>query len=316
MKLITGQRMLCNLTGLGPGLEKLPLGRFRQLYDLYDRLFGIPRDLTVQTSDMLVPAEGHEIPIRLYRPQGDAATLSMVYFHGGGYVIGSLESHDSFCRMLASRAHINVIAVDYRLAPECKFPGPLEDSLMAWNWVVENAASLQLGSGKIGIGGDSAGGNIAAVLAMQLFSEALPGRRLSAAPAFQFLLYPLVDFGFRSESINRYGKGLVLTEAIMHFFRDSYINDEKETALVSASPILAHDLSMTPDSIIVTAEYDVLRDEGLEFVDRLRQAQVALSHLHLEDCTHQFISMARFSRATRDRLEDVCAMLANYRVSN
>ena len=311
MKLITGQRMLCRLTNLGPGMETLPLTNIRQLYDLCDSLFGIPRDKSVQTHDICVPNGSHEIPIRIYRPQG-AASLSMVYFHGGGYVIGGLASHDNFCRKLASQTQMNIIAVDYRLAPENKYPAALDDSLVAWNWVVDNADNLQLGSGDIGVGGDSAGGNIAAVLAMQLFSVSLPGRRLSAIPAFQFLLYPLVDFRYQSESFQRYGKGLLLTEPLAQFFHECYYGGVNKSEIDSIGLAFIENVSKAPDSIIVTAEYDVLRDEGLHLVEKLQQASVSVSHLHLEDCTHGFIALAKLSRATRHRLTDIFDMLAKY----
>jgi len=233
----------------------------------------------------------------------------MLLFHGGGYVIGILDSHDGFCRQMASQARINVIAVDYRLAPECKFPGQLQDSVAVWNWVIDNAQDLGIDPANFGIGGDSAGANIAAVLALQLFAESLPDTTLKTKPAFQFLLYPLVDFRCQSQSYQEHGDGLLLTAPITRFFRDSYLNNSAEAQLVSVSPLLADDLSQAPETIIVTAEYDVLRDEGLAFVDKLQQAGVMLSHLHLPDCTHGFISPARFSPATRRRVTEVCSLL-------
>lgn len=314
MKLIAGQRMLCKLTNLGPSMDKLPLANIRRLYDLFDSLFGIPRDKSVQTRDISVPNGSHTIPIRIYRPQG-VASLSMVYFHGGGYVIGSLASHDNFCRKLASQTKMNIIAVDYRLAPENKYPTALDDSLVAWNWIVDNADNLQLGSGEIGVGGDSAGGNIAAVLAMQLFSTSLPNRALSAIPAFQFLLYPLVDFRCQSESFQRYGKGLLLTEPLAHFFHECYLGGINQFEIESIGLAFMDNIGKAPDTIIVTAEYDVLRDEGLDLVEKLQQAQVPVSHLHLDDCTHGFIALAKFSRATRYRLAEIFDMLAKYAAS-
>jgi acetyl esterase len=164
---------------------------------------------------------------------------------------------------------------------------------------------------KIGLGGDSAGGNLAAVLAMQTFTGIIEGQ-LSALPAFQFLLYPWVDMDHQSESIKRFGKGLLLTESTMEFFRDNYLLAADQAAVSASSPMSCENLSAIPDSLIVTAEYDVLRDEGLAFVDKLVQAQVNVSHQHLPDCTHGFISMGRFSPATRRRLQQVCAMLADY----
>jgi len=310
MKLILGQRILCAVISMVVSLHKLPLAGFRKVFDLLNRLLGVAAsNKSVSSRDLMVPAGDHQVAIRIYRPASSAVTRSLVFFHGGGYVIGGLDSHDGFCQRLAHKAQINVIAVDYRLAPDCKFPGPLEDGLAVWNWVIDNAQSLQLDPQEIGIGGDSAGGNLAAVLSMQLFAESLPGKTLSAVPAFQWLLYPMVDFRGQSASYEKYGSGLLLSKPVAHFFRDSYLNNIAEAQQVSASPLFANDFSVAPDTIIVTVEYDVLRDEGLAFVDQLQRAGVAVSHLHLDDCTHGFISLAKFSPKSRQRVDEICAMV-------
>jgi acetyl esterase len=235
----------------------------------------------------------------------------MVYFHGGGYVIGSLESHHSFCSLMAGEAGINVIAVDYRRAPESPFPGPIADGLTAWNWVVEHRAELGIQDTRIGLGGDSAGGNLSAVLAMQTFKEVVSGQ-LAVPPDFQFLLYPWVDTTFGYESIKRFGKGLLLTEKTMQLFRNHYLPEGITDLVLSTDPMACKDTSAIPDTLIVTAEYDVLRDEGLAFVDKLKQVHVNVIHQHLPDCTHGFISMGRYSAATRYRLRSICTMLSEY----
>lgn len=311
MKLIAGQRILCTLGNLGPEFAKLPLRQLRRVYDSYDQLFGSGSRADVSTQDMQIPLGEDQIRIRVYRPTETVPSLTMVYFHGGGYVIGGLESHHGFCNLLAGEAGINLIAVDYRRAPENPFPGPIEDGLGAYNWVIDHAADLGIDKTKIGVGGDSAGGNLAAVLSLQTFTEAISGQ-LSAVPAFQFLLYPWVDMHSQSESIKRYGKGLLLTENTMKFFRNNYLLGAEDEAVLATSPLAWSRLDNIPDSLIVTAEYDVLRDEGLAFVDKLVQAQVNVRHQHLPDCTHGFISMGRHSPATRNRLQQVGAMLADY----
>ena len=311
MTLIIGQRILCALANLGPGLSRLPLDKMRHIYDRYDQWFGSGVRTDISIEDRLIKVDKHNLSIRLYRPIETVPTLTMVYFHGGGYVIGGLESHHGFCNLLAGEAGINLIAVDYRRAPENPFPGPIEDGLGAYNWVVDHAADLGIDKTKIGVGGDSAGGNLAAVLSLQTFTEAISGQ-LSAVPAFQFLLYPWVDMHSQSESIKRYGKGLLLTENTMKFFRNNYLLGAEDEAVVATSPLAWSRLDNIPDSLIVTAEYDVLRDEGLAFVDKLVQAQVNVRHQHLPDCTHGFISMGRHSPATRNRLQQVGAMLADY----
>lgn len=311
MTLITGQRILCALGNIGPGLSKLPLAKFRQIYDIYDQLLGSGSRDDVSTEDRQIPVGEQQIPIRIYRPVVSAPTLTMVYFHGGGYVIGGLKSHHGFCSLLAGKAGINVITVDYHCAPESPFPGPIEDGLGAWNWVVDHAAELGVENTKIGVGGDSAGGNLAAVLAMQTFTKVIAGQ-LSKVPEFQFLLYPWVDMNAESDSIQRYGKGLLLTEETMIFFRDNYLSEGDDALAIASSPMACGDVAGTPDTLIVTAQYDVLRDEGLAFVDKLKVGKVNVIHQHLPDCTHGFISMGRFSGATRKRLEQVCDMLVAY----
>lgn len=314
MKLIIGQRILSKLSNLGPGLSRSPLKSFRFIYDSFDQLFGSGSRSDVTTEDRSINVGERELGIRIYRPTKTAAKLTMVYFHGGGYVIGGFKSHHGFCSLLAGQASINLITVDYRLAPESPFPGPLQDGLDAWNWVTEHATELGIEQTKIGMGGDSAGGNLTAVLSMQTFGDLLEGD-LKVAPAFQFLLYPWVDISGESDSIQRFGKGLILTEETMTFFRDAYLPKQLESQAIKTSPILCEDMSKTPDTLMVTAEYDVLRDEGLAFVDKLQQAQVSVTHLHLPDCTHGFISTGKFSPATRKRLNEVAAMFDTYAAS-
>ena len=311
MTLITGQRILCALGNIGPELSRLPLDKIRYIYDRYDQWFGSAVRTDISTEDRLIKVAGHNLSIRLYRPTKTVPRLTMVYFHGGGYVIGSLESHHGFCSLMAGEASINVIAVDYRRAPESPFPGPIADGLGAWNWVVEHRAELGIDNTRIGLGGDSAGGNLAAVLAMQTFTKAVSGK-LAASPDFQFLLYPWVDTTFAHHSIKRFGKGLLLTEKTMHIFRNHYLPDGNTDLVLSTDPMACKDTNAIPDTLIVTAEYDVLRDEGLAFVDKLKQAQVNVIHQHLPDCTHGFISMGRYSPVTRDRLSSISNMLLDY----
>ena len=311
MALITGQRILCTLGNLGPGLSQLPLTKMRHIYDRYDQWFGSGVRTDISTEDRQINLAKHNLAIRLYRPTKTVPTLTMVYFHGGGYVVGSLDSHHGFCSLMAAEAGINVIAVDYRRAPENPFPGPIADGLGAWNWIVEHQAELGIDNTRIGLGGDSAGGNLAAVLAMQSFKQALSAE-LSVTPAFQFLLYPWVDSTFTSDSIKRFGKGLLLTEKIMKMFRDNYLPNGVTDLVLATDPMAFTATSAIPDTLIVTAEYDVLRDEGLAFVEKLKKAKVNVTHQHLSDCTHGCISMGRFSRATRHRLASICDMLVDY----
>ncbi len=315
MKLINGQKNLSKLSNIGPGLSRLPLSTFRFVYDSFDLLFGSGSRSDVTTEDRSIDVGERELGIRIYRPSKAAPKLTMVYFHGGGYVIGGFKSHHGFCSLLAGQANINLISVDYRLAPESPFPGPLQDGLDAWNWVTDHATELGIAQTKIGMGGDSAGGNLTAVLSMQTFGDMLDGS-LKSAPAFQFLLYPWVDMSGESDSIQRFGKGLILTQETMTFFHGAYLPTDLEPQAIKTSPLLCEDISKTPDTLMVTAEYDVLRDEGLAFVEKLQQAQVSVTHLHLPDCTHGFISTGKFSPATRKRLNEVADILTQYAEAN
>ena len=252
----------------------------------------------------------------MYRPASapERNAPALVFYHGGGWVIGDLDTHDGLCRHLANRSGGVVVAVDYRLAPEDPFPAAVDDAIDAFTYVAAQASTLGLDPHRIAVGGDSAGGNLAAVLAMQTSGDLLQGE-LSVAPSFQFLLYPWVDMSGDSDSIRRFGKGLILTEDTMRFFRNAYVPKDAESQALKTSPMLCEDMSSTPDTLVVTAEYDVLRDEGLAFVEKLQQAKVSVSHLHLPDCTHGFISTGKFSPATGRRLNEVAAMLAKYAAS-
>ncbi|MBT5388776.1 MAG: alpha/beta hydrolase [Porticoccaceae bacterium] len=311
MKLITGQRILCTLGNIGPGFHNMPLKGMRKGYDAYDRWFGSGNQRDVSTTDLQVTLEANQIPIRIYRPINAQPRLTMVYFHGGGYVIGGLESHHGFCSLLASRAAINIVAVDYRLCPESPLPAPILDGLGVWNWVVDQAAELGFQDTVLGVGGDSAGGHLAAVLAMQTM-DLEEASALKAVPSFQFLLYPWVDMDQQSESLRLYGKGLLLTEAVVNLFRQSSINRDNQDLVERISPMAKADMQGVPDTLLVTAEYDVLRDQGLAMAERLKQAGVNIQHRHLPDCTHGFISMGRFSAATGRRLEEICTLLRDY----
>ncbi|CAN5894543.1 alpha/beta hydrolase [soil metagenome] len=230
------------------------------------------------------------IPLRLYRPLGSAATTVLpvlVYYHGGGWVIGDLDTHDTLCRELANAAGCAVVAVDYRMGPEHRFPAAVDDVLAATRWVREQAGVLNLDASRLAVGGDSAGGNLAAVVA-------LAARDAGDLPiAFQLLIYPATDMrrGHASHTTN--GEGYVLTRDTIAYFHDHYITDPAHDLDWRASPLLHTDLSRLPPALVITAGYDPLRDEGLDYARALTEAGNRATCVCFERQIHGFITMGR-----------------------
>lgn len=241
--------------------------------------------------DVLIPAQGAPLCLRVYRPLGsqlDAQLPCLVFLHGGGWVIGNLESHDRLCRRLANAARVCVVAVDYRLAPEHRFPAALEDAATALRWVFDNAVELSLVPDRIGVGGDSAGGNLAAVLALM-------ARDGNAPPlAYQALIYPAVDLTASSNSYQTITSGVPLTAATMQYFIEHYTPDTHDRFDWRASPLKAASLAGTPPALVVTVSNDPLCDEGLAYARRLEDEGVRVSSLHLSDQIHGMLMMGQF----------------------
>jgi acetyl esterase len=231
-----------------------------------------------------------DVALRLYRPLGSTAGQLLpvlVYYHGGGWVIGDLESHDTLCRELANGSGCAVVAVDYRMGPEHRFPGAVDDALAATRWVRANAASLQLDASRMAIGGDSAGGNLAAVVA-------IAAREAGDLPiAFQLLIYPATDMRRGAPSHQSNGQGYLLTSDTITYFHDHYIDDARHDLDWRASPLLQPDLSRLPPSFILTAGYDPLRDEGLQYAQALTQAGSKAALVCFERQIHGFITMGK-----------------------
>ena len=229
------------------------------------------------------------IPLRCYRPlgAGNEALSVLVYFHGGGWVIGDLDTHDSLCRALANASGCAVVAVDYRMGPEHRFPAAVDDALAATRWVHTHAAELRLDPARLAVGGDSAGGNLAAVVA-------IAARDAGDLPvAFQLLIYPATDMRRVHPSHTANGDGYLLTRDTMAYFHDHYIDDPKHDIDWRASPLLHADLAGLPPALVVTAGYDPLRDEGLAYAGALTAAGNRASQVCFERQIHGFITMGR-----------------------
>jgi acetyl esterase len=230
------------------------------------------------------------VPVRLYRPAGvpDSTRLpALVFFHGGGWVIGDLDTHDTLCRQLTAGAGISVIAVDYRLAPEHKFPASADDAWTATKWVVAHAAELGVDASKLAVGGDSAGGNLAAVVALQARDAGGP------KIALQVLLYPVTDVGAETQSYRDLADGYMLTREGMRWFIAHYLAKPQDADDWRASPIRAKSFAGVAPALIITAGYDPLRDEGDAYAQKLRAAGVSVDHLSFGGMIHGFIPMGK-----------------------
>lgn len=261
---------------------------------------------------LLIPAASGDIVARQYfpRPPKDGRLDPvLVYFHGGGWVIGDLDSHDVLCRQIADRSGVMVIAVDYRLAPEHRFPAAVDDAFAATAWIAGNARGLGVDASRIAVGGDSAGGNLATVVALMARDAARSGARAPGV-AFQLLIYPSVDMSMTQMSHQEHGDVLPLTTPVMHWFRDHYLGETPDQYVADwrASPLSA-DLKGLPPAWVVTAGYDVLLDEGIDYVDRLRSAGVACAHTHYPGQIHGFITMGRLIPEANAAVEEAAAAL-------
>ena len=253
--------------------------------------------------DLAAPGPHGPIPLRLVRPAGvaDAVALPLlVYFHGGGWVIGDLDTHDVACRTLAAGAGIAVLAVDYRLAPEHRFPAAVDDGIAAVRFARAEAAALGADAARIAVGGDSAGGNLAAVACLALRDAGEP------VPAFQLLIYPATDMRAVAPSHTANGQGYMLTADSIAYYRGHYMPDAAEWADWRASPLLAADHAHLPPALVLTAGFDPLRDEGRQYADALSGAGVACQYICFERQIHGFVTMGRVIDEANTAL-DLCA---------
>ena len=232
-----------------------------------------------------IPVVTGEIPIRIYVPEGNGPFPVLVYFHGGGWVIGDLDTHDEVCRSLANRVPCAVVSVDYRLAPEHKFPVAPEDCYAATQWVAANAAQFHGDASRLAVGGDSAGGNLTAVVAQ------MARDRHGPPLVFQLLIYPATDFRMNTPSVDENAEGYLLTKQDMIWFMNHYLNSEEEKLNPLASPFLATDLHGLPPALVITAEYDPLRDEGERYGQRLKEAGVPTTMSRYDGMIHGFFGM-------------------------
>ena len=237
-----------------------------------------------KVEDRTIPTPNGDLPIRLYTPEGDGPLPVLVFFHGGGWVVGNLESHDATCRTLANAAGCITLAVDYRLAPEHKFPAAPEDCYEATKWAVLNAAALGGDPQRVAVGGDSAGGNLAAAVAL------MSGDRGAPSLAYQLLLYPVTNHSFDTESCQQNGEDYLLTKDSMVWFWDHYLENDEAGNAPYASPLQAKYVNSPPPGLVITAEFDPLRDEGEAYGKRLQDAGADIKISRYDGTIHGFFS--------------------------
>ncbi|QKT05997.1 alpha/beta hydrolase [Gordonia sp. X0973] len=257
--------------------------------------------------DLVIDGPGGQIPATRYRATRESRGL-VVLFHGGGWTIGSRASHDSMARNLAVDAGVDVLSVEYRLAPENPFPAAVDDALAAWHYAVDHAAQWGLDVHKIAVAGDSAGGNLAAVVAQQTRT----GERGESpvVPAYQLLIYPAVDLAGHTPSYDEFATGRFLTRRHMDWFVDSYVPDEAQRKDPLASPLRAPDLSGLPPAHIVVAGFDPLRDEGLAYADALRASGVPVTVDRVGPMIHGFFGLTALSPVARESARRAAAAVA------
>jgi acetyl esterase len=235
--------------------------------------------------DRTIPGPGGAIPVRIYTPEGQAPFPGLVFFHGGGWVVGDLDTHDSPCRQLAKKAGCVVVSVAYRLAPEHKFPAAVDDGYTATQWVATHATQLGIDPQRIAVGGDSAGGNLAAVIAQMARAKEGPGLM------FQLLVYPAVDGTLSFPSIQENGQGYLLTQDSIHYYYNHYVPAGTDRTHVLLSPFYAESFAGLPPAHIITAEFDPLRDEGEAYAAQLQAAGVPVTWTRYDGMIHAFFSL-------------------------
>jgi acetyl esterase len=275
--------MLAKAAGLPP-MHTVPIDVIRAT-DLQRYEIGVPKDDVASVEDRTIEGPRGPIPIRIYRPTLSDRNPVTVFFHGSGFVICSIETHDAMCRQICRRGHSVVVSVDYRLAPENKFPAGPDDCYAATVWAAAHATSIGGDPKRLAVCGDSAGGNMAAVVCLRARDEGGPDIKA------QILLYPVTDhYSVERPSYTERGAGFGLTREGMMRFWDLYLADTSEGAHPYASPMRAMDFSRLPKAYVITGEYDLLRDEGEDFARALGEAGVQVDFKRYHDMNHGFLN--------------------------
>lgn len=256
-------------------------------------------------ADVTIPTEDRELSARAYVPEGESPFPTVAFFHGGGFVLGSLDGYDNFCRLLAKRSECLVVSVDYRLAPEHPWPAALEDAYAATQWLSNNAERFSGDSNRLAVAGDSAGGNLSATVSLLARERGMPDIDS------QILLYPATTYLEPMDSRAENASGYFLTAADLIWFVKQYIENELDAYNPLAFPLSARDLSDLPPAFVMTNGFDPLRDEGIAYADRLREAGVSVEHTNYESMIHGFLNMEGIVDRAHDGIDDIAAYLRN-----
>jgi len=286
----------------GPPISELSPSEARAQAINMAAMQGVPEPVA-KTEDRRLPGPAGAIPVRLYIPAGKGPLPIFVYFHGGGWVIGNLEDSDVLCRTLCNAARGIVMSVDYRLAPEHPFPAAVEDSYCAVLWASANAASFGGDASRIAIGGDSAGGNLTAVVAQIARDRGQPALK------YQLLIYPVTDAACDTPSYNQNSDGYFLTKEAMRWFWDHYAGSDVDRSNPLVSPLRAHSFEGLPPALVITAEFDPLRDEGEAYAERLRNAGIPVQLTRYNGMIHGFFTMSAVIDQGRRAIEQAAAAL-------
>lgn len=296
----TGTQLMLRLQRLArePAVETLPIPEGRLALNRQSALVGGSQPIGSVRDETIAG-----VPARFYEPTDAPETGSLlVFFHGGGFIYGDLDSHDALCRFLAERAGVRVIAVDYQLAPEARFPAAYDDCVNAYAEILERADEWRVDRDRIAVGGDSAGGNLATLVAIEAARRGLPC-------AFQLLIYPLTDMAGTTKSRVLFADGFYLTERFIDLASDSYVPDPSQRSDPRASPLRADLPAGLAPAHVVTAGFDPLRDEGQAYAERLAAAGVVVQHVGYPTLIHGFVNMVGVGRTARSAVVEIAEAL-------
>ena len=287
------RRMLDMIIASGePPLETLSAVEARRIADERVIRTNMPAEPVERVLDVMAPAPGGSVRLRIYLPRQDAALPVLLYIHGGGWTVGNIDTHDPQCRRFANRAACMVVSVDYRLAPEHRFPAAVEDVLAAADWIASQAQAHGGDPMRVAVAGDSSGGALAATVCQQLRGRA------DIRTCLQVLMYPCTDLRMGTASYRRLGQGNFLTAAKMRWFIEQYLASMSDAENPLASPLLADSVADLPPALLITAGLDPLLDEGIAYGERLRLEGIAVEHINYEGWPHGFFFWAGTSAAT------------------